>query len=136
MRFVTPRGRAGLGWGLPFALGAKCARPGAPVFALVGDGGFAHVWSELETSRRMGLPVVVTVLNNQILGYQKHAEKVLFGGYSDVCDFQPVDHAAIARACGCEGVRVERPADFRPALARALEAATTDRKRTRLNSSH
>ncbi|EWY41558.1 acetolactate synthase [Skermanella stibiiresistens SB22] len=125
MRFVTPRGLAGLGWGLPYALGAKVARPDAPVFCLVGDGGFAHVWSELETARRMGLNVVVTVLNNQILGYQKHAEKVLFGQYSDVCDFQAVDHAAIARACGCEGVRIETPDAFLPALRQALAANRT-----------
>ncbi|WP_027136230.1 acetolactate synthase catalytic subunit [Geminicoccus roseus] len=124
-RFITPRGIAGLGWGLPFALGAKIARPEAPVVCLTGDGGFAHVWSELETSRRMGLPVVLVVLNNQILGYQKHAEKVLFDGYSDVCDFQAVDHAAIARACGCQGVRIEQAADFLPALKTALSASAT-----------
>jgi acetolactate synthase-1/2/3 large subunit len=120
MRFVTPRGLAGLGWGLPYAIGAKVARPDAPVFCLVGDGGFAHVWSELETARRMKLPLVLTVLNNQILGYEKHAEKVLFNDYSNACDFTPVDHAAIARACGCEGVRIERAEDFKPALAKAL----------------
>lgn len=125
MRFVTPRGLAGLGWGLPFALGAKVARPDAPVFCLVGDGGFAHVWSELETARRMGLNVVVAVLNNQILGYQKHAEKVLFGDYTDVCDFAPVDHAAIARACGCEGITIEHPAAFLPALKQAFAASRT-----------
>lgn len=125
MRFVTPRGLAGLGWGLPFALGAKAARPEAKIFCLAGDGGFAHVWSELETARRMGLHVVVAVLNNQILGYQKHAEKVLFNGYSDACDFTSVDHAAIARACGCEGIRIEQPAAFLPALRTALAANTT-----------
>jgi acetolactate synthase-1/2/3 large subunit len=124
-RFITPRGIAGLGWGLPFALGAKTARPDAPVICLAGDGGFAHVWSELETSRRMNLPVVLIVLNNQILGYQKHAEKVLFDGYSDVCDFQAVDHAMIAKACGCHGVRVERPDQFLPALKEALAADRT-----------
>lgn len=125
MRFLTPRGLAGLGWGLPYALGAKAARPEAPVFALVGDGGFAHVWSELETARRMGLNVVVTVLNNSILGYEKHAEKVIFNDYSDACDFTPVDHAAIARAAGCEGVRVERAQDFLPALKAAFAADRT-----------
>ena len=125
MRFLTPRGLAGLGWGLPYALGAKCARPDAPVFALVGDGGFAHVWSELETARRMGLNVVVTVLNNSILGYEKHAEKVIFNEYSDACDFTPVDHAAIARGAGCNGVRVEKAEDFLPALQAALASATT-----------
>lgn len=125
MRFLTPRGLAGLGWGLPLALGAKCARPDAPVFALVGDGGFAHTWSELETARRMGLNVVVAVLNNQVLGYEKHAEKVIFGDYSEACDFTPVDHAAIARAAGCEGVRIEQADAFLPALKEALAAKTT-----------
>ena len=119
-RFITPRGLAGLGWGVPFALGAKAARPDAPVVCLTGDGGFAHVWAELETARRMRLPVTVIVLNNQILGYQKHAELSLFGDHTDVVDFEPVDHAALARACGCEGVRVERAEDFTPALAAAL----------------
>lgn len=42
MRFITPRGLAGLGWGLPLAMGAKVARPNSRVIALVGDGGFAH----------------------------------------------------------------------------------------------
>lgn len=122
MRFITPRGLAGLGWGLPYAIGAKVARPHAPVFCLAGDGGFAHVWSELETARRMNLPIVLAVLNNQILGYEKHAEKVLFNDYSDACDFTPVDHAAIARACGCDGIRVEKAEDFKPALAAALSS--------------
>lgn len=124
-RFITPRGLAGLGWGLPFAIGAKAARPEAPVFALVGDGGFAHVWSELETARRMNLPVVLAVLNNSILGYEKHAEKVLFGEYSDACDFTPVDHAAIARGTGCDGVRIERAEDFLPALKAAFASGRT-----------
>ncbi|MGK9232281.1 acetolactate synthase catalytic subunit [Inquilinus limosus] len=119
-RFLTPRGLAGLGWGLPFALGAKAARPDAPVIAVSGDGGFGHVWAELETARRMRLPVVLVVLNNQILGYQKHAELSLYGDFTDVCDFEAVDHAAIARACGCSGVRVEQPAEFLSALQEAL----------------
>jgi acetolactate synthase-1/2/3 large subunit len=119
-RFLTPRGLAGLGWGLPFAIGAKTARPEAPVICVTGDGGFGHVWAELETARRMRTPMVVVVLNNQILGYQKHAELSLYGAHTDVCHFEAVDHAAIARACGCAGVRVERPGDFAPALAAAL----------------
>jgi len=125
MRFLTPRGLAGLGWGLPYALGAKVAKPDAKVFALVGDGGFAHVWSELETARRMNLPVVIAVLNNSILGYEKHAEKVIFNAYSDACDFTPVDHAAIARASGCDGVRIEAAADFLPALKAAFASGRT-----------
>lgn len=120
-RVITPRGLAGLGWGLPFALGAKAARPEAPVVCLTGDGGFAHVWAEIETSKRMNLPVVVVVLNNQILGYQKHAELSLFGAHTDVVHFQPVDHAAIAEACGVRGIRVERPDQLGAALQTAFD---------------
>ncbi|SPL62061.1 putative acetolactate synthase large subunit [Ochrobactrum soli] len=121
-RVITPRGLAGLGWGLPFALGAKAARPQSPVICLTGDGGFAHVWAEIETSKRMNLPVVVVVLNNQILGYQKHAELSLFGAYTDVVHFQPVDHAAIAQACGVNGIRVERADQLAAALETALRS--------------
>ncbi len=120
MRFLTPRGLAGLGWGLPLAIGAKVARPRTPVVALVGDGGFAHSWAELETMVRMAVPVTVIVLNNGILGYQKDAETVKFGAFTSACHFAPVDHAAIARACGCDGLRVEAPADILPALREAM----------------
>ena len=125
MRFLTPRGLAGLGWGLPAALGAKVGDPDREVFCIAGDGGFAHVWSELETAKRMGIKVTLIVLNNQILGYQWHAEDVLFGDHTDACQLSPVDHAAIAKACGCEGIRVEKPGDFKAALAKARDSSVT-----------
>ncbi len=125
MRFITPRGLAGLGWGLPLAIGAKMARPRSPVVCLVGDGGFAHVWSELETAHRMQVKVILIVLNNGGLAYQKDAEDVKFGRHSSACRFAPVDHAQIARACGCRGVRVERPSDYLPALREAMAADQT-----------
>jgi acetolactate synthase-1/2/3 large subunit len=123
MRFLTPRGLAGLGWGLPLAIGAKLARPPSPVFALVGDGGFGHSWAELETLARMKIALTVIVLNNGVLGYQRDAETVKFGAYTTACHFAPVDHAAIARACGCEGVRVEDASGILPALKAALQSA-------------
>lgn len=126
MRFITPRGLAGLGWGLPMALGAQVARPDATVFCVVGDGGFAHAWAELETAVRMNLPVVLVVLNNGILGYQKHAENIKFGDHTDACDFVQVDHAAIARAVGAVGITVDDPAK----LGAALEEAARSRKMT------
>jgi len=119
-RFITPRGQAGLGWGFPMALGARIGQPQRPVFCIVGDGGFAHVWSELETARRHGIRVVVAVMNNGILGYQKHAEDAGLGRHTNICDFVDVDHAAIARACGVKGIRLERAADIAAAIAEAL----------------
>ncbi|MCX2748070.1 acetolactate synthase catalytic subunit [Arthrobacter sp. MI7-26] len=119
-RFLVPRGLAGLGWGLPLALGAKLASPNSRVIAVVGDGGFAHVWSELETAVREGLPVVVIILNNSILGFQRHAENYAFGTTTTAIEFAPVDHAAIAQASGAVGVRITDPSELSDALKTAL----------------
>jgi acetolactate synthase-1/2/3 large subunit len=121
-RFLTPRGLAGLGWGLPLAIGAQFAEPSRQVICVSGDGGFAHCWAELETVVRHKLPILTIVLNNQILGYQKHGETVSFDAYTDAVDFAPVDHAAIARACGCDALRIEDPAEFAPKVEEALRA--------------
>jgi acetolactate synthase-1/2/3 large subunit len=121
-RFVAPRGLAGLGWGLPLAIGAKTGAPGKSVVVVVGDGGFAHSWAELETLVRHSIAVTVIVLNNGVLGFQKDAETVKFGAYTSACHFAPVDHAAIARACGCEAERVVDAANFPAALGRARAA--------------
>ncbi len=120
MRFITPRGLAGLGWGFPMALGAKLANPASPVICLAGDGGFAHVWSEIETAVREEIAVVMIVLNNGTLGYQKDAEHVKFGRHTGACYFSEVDHAAIAEACGCEAHSVKDPAELRSVLERAI----------------
>lgn len=119
-RFLSPRGLAGLGWGVPMAIGAQVAAPDKRVVCLVGDGGFGHSWAELETLRRLQVPVTVVVLNNGILGFQKHAEDAKYGDHTIACDFADVDHAAIARACGIAGVRVERGEDVGPALDAAF----------------
>lgn len=119
-RFITPRGLAGLGWGMPMAMGARLAKQDGQVFCLVGDGGFGHVWSEMETCKRMGIKVITLLINNGILGYQKHAENVKFGEHTSAVDFSGVDHAAIARACGIHGVRVSDPARIAEALRTAM----------------
>lgn len=125
MRFLTPRGIAGLGWGLPMALGARVAQPGSPIICVAGDGAFAHVWSELETAKRTKTSVVITILNNGVLGYQKDAEDVKFGRHTSACEFSPVDHAAIARACGCRGISITKPGEYLPALKQALSLNET-----------
>jgi acetolactate synthase-1/2/3 large subunit len=121
-RFLLPRGLAGLGWGLPLAMGAKIASPASRVVAVVGDGGFAHCWSELEAARRQGIAVTVIVFNNRILGYQKHAEEGEYGASTDACDLDPVDHAQIATACGCLGVTVSSHDEIEAALRAAFAA--------------
>lgn len=124
-RFLVPRGLAGLGWGFPLGMGAKLASPTSRVVAIVGDGGFAHVWSELETAVRENIPVVVIVLNNALLGYQRHGENILFGETTTAIGFAPVDHAAMARSTGALGVVVDKAENLRDALVDALASNVT-----------
>lgn len=124
-KFLFPRGLAGLGWGMPMAMGAKLAAPGRPVFCLTGDGGFAHVWSELEACKREHIDVVCAVINNNRLGYQYFAELYKFGAYTNACDIDDVDYVKIAEACGHTGFVIEKPEDIEDVLKKAFAAKGT-----------
>jgi acetolactate synthase-1/2/3 large subunit len=69
---------------------------------------------------RERLPVVVIVLNNALLGYQKHAEERQFSTATTAVDITPVDHAAIATACGAHGETITDPARLAERLTAAL----------------
>lgn len=120
MRFITPRGLAGIGWGFPIALGVALAHPDRQVVNLSGDGGFGYAWSEMETAARHGLKLVQIVLNNSVLGYQKEAEDASYGRHTPGLHFSAVDHSLVAKACGWHSARVERAADLPAAMAAAF----------------
>ena len=122
MRFLTPRGRAGLGWGIPMAMGAAVAEPEAPIYCVTGDGGFAHVWSEIEVAKRENLKVTIIVLNNGVLGYVRTTEFLRYGKNSTSITISPIDHTLVAKACGMESIRVETFEELQLALDRARTA--------------
>lgn len=119
-RFISPRGLAGLGWGLPMAMGAQTAHRDKRVVCVSGDGGFGHVWSEMESAVRNDHPVISIVLNNSIFGFQKHAELSAFATSTSAIDISPVDHTAIAQAVGAQARRVSTVAELELALTQAF----------------
>jgi acetolactate synthase-1/2/3 large subunit len=120
---IIPRGYGGLGYAIPGVLGAKLARPEATVVGLMGDGSFGMSAGELETVGRLGLPVTLVQFNNACFGWIKVSQNLLHSGRCFGVDFSPdTDHAAIARAFGLRGVRVEDPAEVEPAVRQALAA--------------
>ncbi len=116
---ISPRGTGGIGWSLPAAIGAMMARPGSRVLCLTGDGAFGYVFNELETAARYGVAVVVVVLNNGTLAFQKHFERKLYGVHRE-CDFLDIDYAEVARSLKCQGERVTKPGAVAGALKRGL----------------
>lgn len=119
--FVANRGFASIGYGLPGAIGAKLGAPGKTVVAVTGDGGFNMMLGDLETARRIGLSVVIIVVNNSASGYVKALQHLLYGagGYQS-SDLSETNYAEVARAMGCRGARVEDPADLRRVLHDAI----------------
>ncbi len=111
--FLQAAGSGPMGFGIPAALAAKLVHPDRAVVAVVGDGGFAMTMNGLMTALEHDIPIVVVVFNNKALGW------VLHGSGPFAAEFKDFDHAAIARAMGCHGTRVEDPAALAPALQEA-----------------
>ncbi|MGQ9715814.1 MAG: thiamine pyrophosphate-dependent enzyme, partial [Anaerolineae bacterium] len=110
-----------LGTGVPYAIGAKLARPEVPVYCITGDGSFGFNAMELETARRLGLPIVVIVANDHAWGMIKGAQAAIYQGRYIGVDFSPeTRYDKLAEALGCYGERVTEPAEIKPALQRAV----------------
>lgn len=124
--FITPSGLATMGFGAAAALGVKYAQPNRASIALIGDGGFcAANPTVVATAMEANLPVVWVVMDNSAFGTIAGLSNMHYGsdfGCVFTCDGTPyqVDYAAMARACGADGVRIEAAVDFEPALRRAL----------------
>src|SRR5207302_5960354 len=119
--FIADRGLASIGYGVPGSMGAQIAAGPRRVVGLTGDGGFNMTIGELETARRAGTPFVLCVFNNAASGYVKALQHSMFGkGNYQSSDLVEMDYAAIARAMGCRGIRVEDPDQIGAALREGL----------------
>ena len=114
--FLQAAGSGPMGFGIPAALGAKLVHPNRPVVAVCGDGGFAMTMNGLMTAIEQDIPIITVVFNNKALGW------VLHGSGRFAAEFNDFNHAEIAKAMGCRGVRVTDPAALGPALREALAA--------------
>jgi acetolactate synthase-1/2/3 large subunit len=112
-----------LGSGLPYAVGAKLARPEVAVYCITGDGSFGFNAMELETARRVGAPVIVVIANDMGWGMIRSAQKVVHGErYIGVDFFPDTRYDKVARALGCYGERVTEPDQIAAALQRAVDS--------------
>jgi acetolactate synthase-1/2/3 large subunit len=116
-----------LGWAFPAGIGAKAACPERPVVVFTGDAGFWYHIGEIETAVRWHINSVTVVNNNGGGNQSKRGFDRAYGGEQteqarELWTYRKVNFARIAEEIGALGLRVERPADFPAALARALAA--------------
>jgi thiamine pyrophosphate-dependent acetolactate synthase large subunit-like protein len=117
--FLYPVGSAVLGYAVPAAIGAQIARPGTPVVAVAGDGGFMFSVNELATAVKYRLPIAFLVMNDDRYGAIKWLQERMFQGRWGEADLANPDFLALARAFGARAERVTAIA----ALPDALRAA-------------
>lgn len=104
---------------MPQAIGIQAAQPDRQVISMSGDGGFAMLMGDLLTLKQANLPVKVVVLNNGVLGFV--ALEMKAAGFVELgTDLENPDFAAIARAAGLFGRRVEDPGELPFAISELL----------------
>lgn len=113
-----------LGWGLPAAMGAKCAQPDRPVLCFSGDAGIWYHLTELETAVRCGINTVTVVNNNHSLNQEKGGVEQTYGrrtsGSDELWLFPDSEFAKIAESMGAFGVTVNKPSELAGALDQAF----------------
>ncbi|MER8044728.1 pyruvate dehydrogenase [Streptomyces sp. NPDC094032] len=127
-RYLSPNGRrriigsfshGSMANALPQAIGAQFTDRGRQVVSMSGDGGFSMLMGDFLTLVQYDLPVKVIVFNNSSLGMVE-LEMLVAGLPSYGTTNKNPDFAAIARAAGAYGVRVEKPKQLAGALKDAF----------------
>jgi len=110
---------ATMGAGLPSAMMAAMLHPDRRVLAVCGDGGFMMNSQEMETAVRLGINLVVLIIQDNAFGMIRWKQAV--DGFADFgMTFGNPDFVAYARAYGAKGSRVESADGLVPALETAF----------------
>ena len=116
---IISNGFCSMGIALPGAISAKRAFPERKVIGLSGDGGFLMNVQDLATAVQYGIPTTILVWDDSSYGLIAWKQEAQFGRHA-YTDLKNPDLARLAGAFGCNAIRVESAADFKPALESAL----------------
>jgi acetolactate synthase I/II/III large subunit len=116
-RWINSGGLGTMGFGLPAAMGAQLANPGATVACVTGESSIQMCIQELSTCKQYRLPIKIVNLNNKYMGMVRQWQQFFHGNrYSESYMDALPDFVKLAEGYGHRGVLVEKPADVEPAL--------------------
>ncbi len=127
----VPRGYIGwgkstqLGFGLGAIMGAKLAEPAKTCINIMGDAAIGMVGMDLDTAARNRIGIITVVFNNGIMAIESDSLVDAHTEYG--ANFVGGNYAALAESLGAMGQRITQPADFLPALDRAVAASRQGR---------
>jgi len=111
---------ATMGAGLPSAIAAALIHPDRKILAVCGDGGFMMNAQEMETAVRLGVNIVVLILEDHAYGMIRWKQEA--DHFPDFgLEFGNPEFVAYANSYGAKGSRVVSGADFLPTLKKALD---------------
>ncbi len=119
-RYLDPGSLGCIGIGTAFGNAASLAYPGRQVVVATGDGAFGFNAMEIDTAVRHGATPLIVVANNGAWQIEVHDQQDTHGKVVGT-KLQKSDYAAMARAFGMHGERVERAEDLGPAIERAMK---------------
>ena len=119
--FVTNRAHGALGYALPASIGVQIGRPKNKVVSVMGDGSFGFAVGELETAKRLSLPIIFIVISNSVYGWIKAGQKSSFNKRYYSVDFSRTDHAKVASSYGIKTWTVKKPNELKKFISEAIK---------------
>ncbi|TMH18592.1 MAG: acetolactate synthase 3 catalytic subunit [Betaproteobacteria bacterium] len=121
-RWINSGGLGTMGFGLPAAMGAILANPGATVACVTGEASIQMCIQELSTCKQYHLPVKIVNLNNKYMGMVRQWQQFFYGNrYAESYMDALPDFTKLAEAYGHVGMKVEKPGDVEGALREAFK---------------
>ena len=119
--FVSSGGLGTMGFGLPAAIGVKCAFPNKHVVDIAGDGSIQMNIQELATAAQYNINVKIVLLNNGYLGMVRQWQELFYEKrYSHTDMTYAPDFVKLAEAYGIVGLRATKPEEVEPILKQGL----------------
>ena len=121
--FITSGGLGTMGFGTGAAIGCQIAYPKRHVVAIAGDGSFRMNCNELATIEHYGLPIIIVIVDNGVLGNVRQWQNLFYGKRfsQTTLDFGP-DWVKLADAYGIKACKVDSEENFKSALAEAFKS--------------
>jgi acetolactate synthase I/II/III large subunit len=116
---LISNGLASMGIAVPGAIGAKLAQPDRTVVAVCGDGSFQMTGAELETAKRLNLPIIILLWRDEGYGLIEWHQMKKFNRSSNV-KFGNPDFIQLALSYGFEALQIKQAIDLKPALEKAI----------------